>query len=76
MKKLFAVAVLLLFVGCTPKGTIHVDGIKDAARKVCDRHDALLLGTLDVSKLSAADIATYLRTTELLREAIKRAESQ
>jgi len=74
MKKLMLGAILLAALSGCCKGHISADAIDGLVRKVSDRHDAMLNGTLDPKSVSPEDKATYLRSTELLRQALREAQ--
>lgn len=74
MKKLLCIAVLLIVaVGCS-KGTVRADAIDGLVDKIAERHDAMLNGTLDPKSVSPEDKATYLRSTQILKEILKEAQ--
>jgi hypothetical protein len=74
VKHLLVIVVALLLAGCGSKGYIRADAIDGLVEKVTVRHDALLKGELDPKDISAEDKATFLRSAELLRQAVKEAQ--
>lgn len=78
---IFLLPILLLGVAGCCKGHVRAEALEDTLEAVCDRHDKLVdvvdLKTLDLDgdgKLDQdEDRATYKRSTELLRETIRRA---
>ncbi len=68
---LFALAASLVFTSClSPEGMVRVSEIDGVARRVCDRHDAMLNGTLKAADVTAAQKVVYLRSTEILRKVL------
>lgn len=70
---LLIVFVPVLLASCN-KGMVRADAIQGLNSDVCDRHDRMIRGQLDPKTLSEADRATYLRSSELLRKALREAQ--
>ncbi len=58
-------------LGCSSKGTIHVDAIETLVMKVSERHDRYV--TTDPT-LVESEKADFLRSTEILRKVIEAAK--
>lgn len=70
--------VLLMCLGMLALGGCHTGEIQAVAvdglvRDITNRHDQFIRGELKAENLSAADKATYLRSTEILRGTVKEA---
>jgi len=76
MKTIGALFLGLILAGCGDKGYIRAEAIDGLVDKVSERHDAMLNGTLDPKSVSPEDKATYLRSTQILREAINAAKNR
>jgi hypothetical protein len=75
MKRIFApllLVALLVLSGCS--SVIRAEAIEGLVEDVAARHDALLDGTLDPKTISAADKATFKRSTMILRTVVKEAK--
>lgn len=59
-------------LGCSSKGTIHVDAIETLVMKVSERHDRYV--TTDPT-LVESEKADFLRSTEILRKVIEAAKA-
>lgn len=69
MKKLALVAILGL-TSCSTFDSL-ADAAGDQVLMVCDRHDALVLGTLKAEDIPELEKRIYLRTTALIRKLIE-----
>jgi hypothetical protein len=75
VKKLLVLAAILLAgAGCSTG--IQPDAIEGLIKKVGERHDAMLDGTLDPKTVSAADKATYKRSVEILNKIVAEAKKK
>lgn len=73
MRKLLVLAILVFSCAGCYTG-IRPDAIDGLVRKVSERHDAMLNGTLDPKTISPEDKATFLRSTQLLNAVVDEAK--
>ncbi len=64
------------FSGCCSQGYVKADAIRPAVELVTGLHDRMLLLEKDPKEIKPEDRATYLRTSQLLRETVREAAGQ
>ena len=70
MKNLILSVSCLFLMSCSTVSDL-LDKAGTSIEVVCDRHDALILGTLKPEDLTEAEKRVYLRTTALIRKLIE-----
>lgn len=71
----FVLVPLSVLGGCCT-GTIKASEVDPLWGDVCNRHDKLVKGELDPKSISEADKATYLRSTQILRQILSEAQKK
>ena len=66
----------LFLTGCVCEEGLRRDAVGPLFKRVADRHDAMVRGELDPASFSAADRETYLRASQILRDAVRPPEVQ
>lgn len=70
-----AVLLALLFLpACAGQATsLNVSNVGGLIDDLCNRHDEMLNGTLDPKTISVEDKASYLRSSNILRQTVQQA---